>query len=165
MCSSAKGITACERLEVIMDEKLDLAADIANCKGSEVEIIPGQFELFNKSCGRRRKSWCWWALALLIIFSNMTARIVRGSHTQDLNTTYEQLLTFREPLFDVQTRVLEEYIAVMGLKLMPGNETWVMEEMRYMVLEAESEHYEGAAWGSGLLRYREGRELEQDQYL
>ena len=59
-------------------------------------------------------------------------------------TTYKQFLTFRDPLFDVQTIVLEEeYMAVMGLKLMPGNETCVMEEVRDMVVKAESDHYDG----------------------
>ena len=43
----------------------------------------------------------------------------------------------------MQTRVLEEeYIAGMGLKLMLESETWVMEELRDMVVEAESNHYE-----------------------
>ena len=57
----------------------------------------------------------------------------------------------------MQTRVLEEeYIAGMGLKLMLGNETWVMEELRDMVVEAESNHYEGLPVELGFLGTERG---------
>ena len=94
-------------LEVETLEKPDSIRDSVDCNilGSEMkpDLFPGQGELFNKSHSRRRNSWWWWwFLALMLIFSKKTMK--PSWESQALGS--DQLPSSKEPVFDIQTRVI-----------------------------------------------------------